>query len=465
MRKSFTVIVAFAVLSIAIAVLPSDAARPRFRRIVVVGDSLLAGFGSGGYVDRGRPGQEDSAAKVFARRARAALPLPRIGRPGFPPQLTIEDDNRNGALDPGEVRRSVTGLGFRTNPDTRVRNLAVPGEDLTSVFEEISPGDVARRILSGQSVSGPEALKLVILGLPLRGGSVSQLSRARELQPTFVLVWLGNNDVLGMATRTDPGAESLTVAEFGDRFRRLLGSLADTGTPMAVANLPDVTEIAALRRAAGDVSACRNADGTLEAVGPDDLLSIDLDRDLLPTPPCSKVLSVAERATVRAAVEARNAEIAAAIAEVEAARGVPIALVDVFSLLDAASNPGIDIDGDGAPDLNTRYLGGIFSLDGIHPTRTGHALIANAFIDAVNARFGESIPHASLSRIAARDPLVGTRFRPSGEPPFGLLGGAGDEVETFREDLSSEIEGRIDDVRKHLVRDRIDDVLRKLPGL
>ncbi len=464
MRSSLLVIVS-AVVAVAIAAPPSDAARARFRRIVVVGDSLLAGFGSGGYVDRGRPGQEDSAAKVFARRARAALPLPRIGRPGLPPQLTIADDNQNGALDSGEVRRSATGLGFRTNPDTRVQNLAVPGEDLTSVFEEISPGDVAGRILSGQSVSGPETLKLAILGLPLRGGSVSQVSRARELQPSFLLVWLGNNDVLGMATRTDPAAESLTVAEFGERFRRLLGMLADTGAPMAVANLPDVSGISALRRAAGDVSACRNGDGTLEPVAPDDLLSIDLDRDLLPTPPCTKVLSVVERATVRAAVEARNAEIAAAIAEVEAARGVPIALVDVFSLLDAASNPGVDIDGDGVPDLNTRYLGGIFSLDGIHPTRTGHALIANAFIDAVNARFGESIPHASVARIAARDPLVGNRFRPRGEPPFGLLGGAGDEVEAFRDDLSSEIEGRIDDIRKHLVRDRIDDLLGKLPGL
>ena len=32
---------------------------------------------------------------------------------------------------------------------------------------------------------------------------------------------------------------------------------------------------------------------------------------------------------------------------------------------------------------------GIFSLDGVHPTRTGNALIANAFIDAINTRFGE----------------------------------------------------------------------------
>src|SRR6185436_11605129 len=82
---------------------------------------------------------------------------------------------------------------------------------------------------------------------------------------------------------------------------------------------------------------------------------------------------------------------------------------------------GVDLNADGTPDLTTRYLGGIFSLDGIHPSRTGHALIANAFIDAINARFGESIPQVSVSRIASRDPLVNNRYQPAGEPPFGVI--------------------------------------------
>ena len=441
----------------------AHAGRARFRRLVVVGDSLLAGYASGGFVGRGRPGQKDSAAAIFARRARVSLAFPTIGRPGFPPQLEIDDLNDNGRLDAGDVRRPAElRLGFRTDPNRRVRNLAIPGEDLTSVFEAISPADVAGRVLAGQEVSGPEALKLVILGLPLGSGDVSQLSRARELRPTFLLVWIGSNDVLGMATSTDPNAESLPAAEFGQRFRRLLDALADTGAPMAVANLPDVTEIAALRPAGTDVTACRAGDGTLQPVAATDLLSVDLDPSLLPTPPCAKVLDAGERAAVRAAVEARNAEITAAIAEVQAARGVAIAPVDVFALVDRAAHAGIDVNGDGTPDVTTRYLGGLFSLDGIHPSRTGHALIANTFIEAVNARFGESIPRANTARIAARDPLVANRFRPADAPPFGLFGGPEDDVETYFDDASDAIERGTSQLRRDLIRDRVDDVLDDL---
>lgn len=36
--------------------------------------------------------------------------------------------------------------------------------------------------------------------------------------------------------------------------------------------------------------------------------------------------------------------------------------------------------------LTTDFLGGFFSLDGIHPTYTGHALLANEFIHVLNAQ-------------------------------------------------------------------------------
>src|SRR5882762_453881 len=100
----------------------------RMRRLVVVGDSLLAGFGSGGFVAAGRPGpgQVDGAAVFLARRAHVRLPLPLMTRPGVPPELTIVDENRNGKLDRGEVRRQQSGLGFRADPGRKVRNLCVP---------------------------------------------------------------------------------------------------------------------------------------------------------------------------------------------------------------------------------------------------------------------------------------------------------------------------------------------------
>src|SRR5439155_1396732 len=159
-------------------------------------------------------------------------------------------------------------LGADAQPGVlRLRRLVVAGELVT--------GDV----------KGRDVLKFLILGLPLRAEPVSQVSRARELHPSFLLVWIGNNDVLDMATDTNPGAVTLTPQEFGGRFRALLDALADTQAGMAVANLPDPTGIAALRRAAGEVASCRAADGTTQPVAADDLLSIDLAPDRLPTPP------------------------------------------------------------------------------------------------------------------------------------------------------------------------------------
>jgi lysophospholipase L1-like esterase len=375
-----------------------------------------------------------------------------MDQPGVPPQLAIVDANHNGRLDPGEVRRTNGGLGFRSQSGRRARNLAVPGEDTASVFDKIAPQDIAGQIATGD-VNGRDVLKFLILGLPLRSSGVSQISLAHELHPSFLLVWLGNNDVLEMATSTNPGALTVTPAEFGNRFRALLDALADTHAGMAVANLPDPTGIAALRRAAGEVTSCRTPAAVIEPVAADDLLSIDLDPRQLPTPPCAKVLDAAEQARVRASVSAFNAEIAAAIAGVEQARGVTIAPVDIFTAFDRLRSTGVDLDGDGAPDLTTRYLGGIFSLDGIHPTRTGNALIANTFIDAIDARFGETIPQVDVARVAAHDPLAQSRFRPAGEPPFGLIGeNPGSDVESFFQKTYARIEHDIDDLRDRLVK-------------
>lgn len=48
--------------------------------------------------------------------------------------------------------------------------------------------------------------------------------------------------------------------------------------------------------------------------------------------------------------------------------------------------------------------------------------MANAFLDAIEQRFGDTIPRVDVARVAARDPLVGNPFRPAGEPAFGLIG-------------------------------------------
>lgn len=398
------------------------------RRSVVIGDSILAGFGDGGLRRNGAMGQRNSAPRLIARRARVKLPQPLMTSPGFPPPFRIDDDDRDGQLDAGEIVRRSSGIGFRADADKDVRNLAVPGESVASVFEQIEAGDVAGQLVTGDA-DGRDLMKFAILGLPLRGEGVSQVRRTRDIQPSFVFVWLGNNDVLDMATGTNPNRADSTPAEFGTQYRRLLHALADTGAPMAIANLPDVTQIAALRRAAGEVTQCRRGDGTIVPVADDDLLPLDLDVATLPTPACRDVLDAAERASIRGTVQAFNAEIAAAIDEIELTRGIPVARVDAFALFDAIATAGYDVRGDGTLVLDTTYLGGIFGLDGVHPTRTAHAIVANAFLDAIEMRFGEVIPRLNVAAVANTDPRVRSRFEPAGEAPFGLF--APDEIENL----------------------------------
>ena len=62
-------------------------------RIVVLGDSILAGFASGGLVRRGKMGQRDSAPALIARQAHVKIPQPLMTPPGFPPPLVIHDRN------------------------------------------------------------------------------------------------------------------------------------------------------------------------------------------------------------------------------------------------------------------------------------------------------------------------------------------------------------------------------------
>src|SRR5262249_60618447 len=122
----------------------------------------------------------------------------------------------------------------------RVRNLAVPGEDTQSVFDGISSRVIARQLFDGNNVDGRDVLKFLILGVPPTSDQVSQITRAGDLRPTFLMVWLGHNDVVDTATGTRPGAVNLDPSDFGRRFLRLLKPLADPGAGRCAGPSPSV---------------------------------------------------------------------------------------------------------------------------------------------------------------------------------------------------------------------------------
>ncbi|RNL69241.1 G-D-S-L family lipolytic protein [Sinomicrobium pectinilyticum] len=70
-----------------------------------------------------------------------------------------------------------------------------------------------------------------------------------------------------------------------------------------------------------------------------------------------------------------------------------LAFVDTRAMLAQAAETGIPYDG--GVLTSTYATGKAFSLDGVHPTAKGYALVANAFIEAINETYNSTIPEVN----------------------------------------------------------------------
>ncbi|MBC9797957.1 G-D-S-L family lipolytic protein [Sinomicrobium weinanense] len=96
------------------------------------------------------------------------------------------------------------------------------------------------------------------------------------------------------------------------------------------------------------------------------------------------VLTPEEQLLVSNAQTQYNATIKALAGQYE------LAFVDARAMMAQAAETGIPYDGG---VLTSAYAtGGAFSLDGVHPTAKGYALVANAFIEAINETYNSTIP-------------------------------------------------------------------------
>ncbi|MES2812183.1 MAG: G-D-S-L family lipolytic protein [Bacteroidota bacterium] len=96
------------------------------------------------------------------------------------------------------------------------------------------------------------------------------------------------------------------------------------------------------------------------------------------------VVSKDEVTEIITATDAFNIKIQAA------ATANNLAFVDAKAIMDQLVSPaGIVVNGYTMKD--DFVLGGAFSLDGVHPTPRGYALIANKFIEAINAKYESTI--------------------------------------------------------------------------
>ena len=241
--------------------------------------------------------------------------------------------------------------------------------------------------------------------------ALSQAQQAIAADPTTIFLWIGNNDAL-VADLTGMPSSMTSLANFTSQYQALIQLLTTkTNAHLVIANIPDVTLVPYLQPAAlilGEYSAATSLPvATLSAllgIVPGDFVTpaglaqipLILGGTQKGTINDAGVLTAAEVVTVKAQVVAFNQVIA------QQAMAVGATLVDINALFNTIAAQGLTISGFTG---TAGFLGGFFSLDGIHPTNTGYAVVANKFIDSMNAGISTKIPDVSLAPIAATDPL------------------------------------------------------------
>ncbi len=315
---------------------------------------------------------------------------------------------------------SVNGRS-RINPGLEVSNLAVSGADSTSILYDVA----------GLPVENETDLVLQ----PRTG---SQIDIAEQVRAPFVTCWIGSNDALGTVLAFDRmDASQLTpLTVFAANYHQIVTRLIQWQPRIVFANVPNVTEVGFLvdrqdliRFLGKDFGF---PDGSYTSIVAMLLLKLGINNGSLLTNP-NWVLDPNEVQVI----EDRIGEFNAVILNEASLVGMPV--VDVNGFLKYVHEHPIPV---GDVELGTRFLGGIYSLDGVHPSNIGHAAVANEFIKKANSSFGWTIPligPLELLRIFRDDPFVdfdGDNVV-AGRPLAGLLetlgpflGISGDYVQT-----------------------------------
>jgi lysophospholipase L1-like esterase len=423
-----------------------------FTRYIAVGNSLTAGYGDNGLY---REGQLSSYPSILAQQFKAAgggdftQPLFLENEANGSGYLRLTGFTATGS----PITAGVTNnLALRTGATPArplytkytdpINNLGVPGirlSDIETVGYASTQGNPYFERIT------PDA----------QAFSQTYLARVATSNPTFFTNWLGNNDVLGFATAGGGASFLTGVDVFTDRNSKVVNALTANGAKGLVSTIPDVTNIPFFTTVGPGFRATLPVGTTVYATtGPaftgapltritiarDDIRDatggkqlftltaspyvalfgrtnngkawrdvynqakaslpptvnlavflaasgIDTTKAFGATPqnpiPSTLVLDDAEQALVRTATNAFNAAIVAKANE----KGLAIFDSNAFFSQIAANGFAINGTNNSAGFIS----GNLFSLDGVHPTPRGYAVIANEMIRAINAKYGSTL--------------------------------------------------------------------------
>ncbi|MGI4885055.1 MAG: SGNH/GDSL hydrolase family protein [Janthinobacterium lividum] len=410
-----------------------------FTSYVAVGNSLTSGYSDGGLYNEA---QATSYPAILAQQfAKTGKGPTSFVQPAFAPAQEdgsghIKLQVVNGALAPVVPSAANSFLGEKlaltgaqlvsgqfqlaaysgAQPD----NLGVPGISVLSSLSALTNG------LAPYGLLNPFYERLLTAA---EKPSKDYVTYIGQKTPTFFTCWMGNNDVLtyasngGVANAADPFSNLTDTTRFGIGYRAILGTISKRGTVAGVvANIPNVTGIPyfttvpvatviasikanpQLPNAAAASLYITTGTGTVRVATSADLLTLTAQAVIgaasgtaNPLPvgvgysatqsnplPSKYVLDEAEIATVVARTTQLNAIIA------KTARQNKVALADMNTFFTTVAQQGVAVNA--VANSAVFVSGNLFSLDGVHPTPRGYALVANEFIRNINSYYSSSIP-------------------------------------------------------------------------
>ncbi len=372
-----------------------------FQRYVSMGNSITAGFQSGGINDST---QQLSYAVVLAGAMGGdRFYYPSLNAPGCPPPYTniFTGTRLLGAT-------GTTCLFRNANIPPYLSNVAVPSAEVID-------------ILHNGPTPGTNSNPLTQLFL----GGRTQAQAMRAAQPTFVSVWIGNNDVLGsVLSAANSGDSTLItpVAMFQAQYQDVIDSVVASGAAAILIGVANVTEIPFVSQGA-TYWAIKNglvpgsafpptftvsdncapiATGIPGARGDSVLVPFPYGGALLTaaSPPNNQaenldcadtvaaVIVPAELRKIASTVTSYNAFIASAATANDWAYFNPAPALDSLRAIPAQVAP---FPAFGQP-CSANPFGAAFSCDGFHPSTATHRLIARKLVQTINAKYGSAIP-------------------------------------------------------------------------
>lgn len=366
---------------------------PLFERYVSMGNSITAGYQSGGINDST---QLQAYPVLLARSMHSPFFVPLMRRPGCPPPYT------NVFTQARVSGGTSTTCALRVVPAQAppfISNTAVPGAEVINTYNNLDPADTS------------------IVWTTFFLGGLTQVQMMRRADPTFVSVWIGSNDVLGAATNSTNAGDSTRitpVATFQTRYGILLDSVEAAGPGGAILiGVANVTAIPffslgstyfALK--AGGVtfpaiftvsancapSPAGRGDSTLvpfpygaALVG---AAAAGAPRNLDCADTVPQIVVPAELRKLATTVTAYNAYISGQAT----ARGIayldPNGALDSLRTIATAVRPFPLI---GQP-CTANPFGTAFSCDAVHPSAATHRLLAEKLRQAINTAYTTAIP-------------------------------------------------------------------------